>query len=89
MIGFPIKLLEVNNGQIYQYESNYSGYLESKAQREEMALSSEENVKSVLRKELQWIQKRSESERNKESFRVERFEALREKTPELPQQIRD
>ena len=25
------KILEVNNGQIYQYESNYSGYLESKS----------------------------------------------------------
>ena len=46
------KILEVNNGQIYQYESNYSGYLESKAQREEMALSSERKRQSLLRKEL-------------------------------------
>ena len=51
------KILEVNNGQIYQYESNYSGYLESKAQREEMALSSERKRQSLLRKELQWIQR--------------------------------
>ena len=82
------KILEVNNGQIYQYESNYSGYLESKAQREEMALSSERKRQSLLRKELQWIQRGVKARGTKRRSRVERFEALREKeTPELPQQL--
>lgn len=88
MIGFSNKILEVNNGQIYQYESNYSGYLESKAQREEMALSSERKRQSLLRKELQWIQRGVKARGTKSRSRVERFEALREKeTPELPQQL--
>ena len=82
------KILEVNNGQIYQYESNYSGYLESKAQSEEMALSSERKRQSLLRKELQWIQRGVKARGTKSRSRVERFEALREKeTPELPQQL--
>ena len=82
------KILEVNNGQIYQYESNYSGYLESKAQREEMALSSARKRQSLLRKELQWIQRGVKARGTKSRSRVERFEALREKeTPELPQQL--
>ena len=82
------KILEVNNGQIYQYESNYSGYLESKAQREEMALRSERKRQSLLRKELQWIQRGVKARGTKSRSRVERFEALREKeTPELPQQL--
>ena len=82
------KILEVNNGQIYQYESNYSGYLESKAQREEMALSSERKRQSLLRKELQWIQRGVKARGTKSRSRVERFEALREKeAPELPQQL--
>ena len=82
------KILEVNNGQIYQYESNYSGYLESRAQREEMALSSERKRQSLLRKELQWIQRGVKARGTKSRSRVERFEALREKeTPELPQQL--
>lgn len=82
------KILEVNNGQIYQYESNYSGYLESKAQREEMELSSERKRQSLLRKELQWIQRGVKARGTKSRSRVERFEALREKeTPELPQQL--
>ena len=79
------KILEVNNGQIYQYESNYSGYWESKAQREEMALSSERKRQSLLRKELQWIQRGVKARGTKSRSRVE---ALREKeTPELPQQL--
>lgn len=82
------KILEVNNGQIYQYESNYSGYLEGKAQREEMALSSERKRQSLLRKELQWIQRGVKARGTKSRSRVERFEALREKeAPELPQQL--
>ena len=82
------KILEVNNGQIYQYESNYFGYLESKAQREEMALSSERKRQSLLRKELQWIQRGVKARGTKSRSRVERFEALRDKeAPELPQQL--
>ena len=82
------KILDVNNGQIYQYESNYSGYLESKAQREEMALSSERKRQSLLRKELQWIQRGVKARGTKSRSRVERFEALRDKeAPELPQQL--
>ncbi len=82
------KILEVNNGQIYQYENNYSGYLESKAQREEMALSSERKRQSLLRKELQWIQRGVKARGTKSRSRVERFEALRDKeAPELPQQL--
>ncbi|MBS5393966.1 MAG: ABC-F family ATP-binding cassette domain-containing protein [Clostridium sp.] len=82
------KILEVNNGQIYQYESNYSGYLESKAQREEMVLSSERKRQSLLRKELQWIQRGVKARGTKSRSRVERFEALRDKeAPELSQQL--
>ena len=70
------KIIEVNNGQIYQYESNYSGYLESKAQREEMALNSERKRQSLLRKELQWIQRGVKARGTKSRSRVERFEQL-------------
>ncbi len=82
------KIIEVNNGKIYQYESSYSGYLESKAQREEMALSSERKRQSLLRKELQWIQRGVKARGTKSRSRIERFEALRDKEgPELSQQL--
>ena len=42
------RILEVDNGKIYGYEAGYSGFLELKAQREEMELASERKRKSVL-----------------------------------------
>ncbi len=48
------KILEISRGNLYSYESNYSGFLELKAQREEMELASERKRQSVLRMELEW-----------------------------------
>ncbi len=60
----------------------------AKAQREEMALSSERKRQSLLRKELQWIQRGVKARGTKSRSRVERCEALRIKeAPELPQQL--
>ena len=36
------KILEISHGKVYSYDANYSGFLELKAQREEMELASEE-----------------------------------------------
>ena len=33
------KILEISHGKIYSYDANYSGFLELKAQREEMELA--------------------------------------------------
>ncbi len=35
------KILEISHGKVYSYDANYSGFLELKAQREEMELASE------------------------------------------------
>lgn len=38
------RILELDKGKIYSYDANYSGYLELKMQREEMAQASEKSV---------------------------------------------
>ena len=48
------RIVEVDKGAIYSYETNYSGYLERKAEREESAEAGERKRQSVLRKELEW-----------------------------------
>ena len=60
------RIVEVDKGAIYSYETNYSGYLERKAEREESAEASERKRQSVLRKELEWVrrgQKRAQPSR--------------------------
>jgi len=46
------RIIEIDKGSIYSYDANYSGYLELKMQREEMALASERKRASILRNEL-------------------------------------
>ena len=45
------KILEISHGKVYSYDANYSGFLELKAQREEMELASERKRQSILRME--------------------------------------
>ena len=51
------RIVEVDKGSIYSYDANYSGYLELKAEREEMQQASERKRQNILRKELEWIRR--------------------------------
>jgi len=44
------RIVEVDKGSIYSYDANYSGYLELKAEREEMQQASERKRQNILRK---------------------------------------
>lgn len=69
-------ILEVESGQVYAYQTNYSGFLQLKAQREEMARASERKRLAYLRKEAQWIQRGAMARSTKSRERIERFEKL-------------
>ena len=69
-------ILEVEQGQVYAYHTHYSGFLQLKAQREEMARASERKRLAYLRKEAQWIQRGAMARSTKSRERIERFEKL-------------
>lgn len=71
------RIVEIDKGKIYSYESNYSGYLQLKAEREEMALASERKRQSILRTELAWIQRGARARSTKQKARIERYEELK------------
>ena len=71
------KILEISQGKIYSYESNYSGFLELKAAREEMELATERKRQSVLRMELEWAKRGCRARTTKQRARLERLEALK------------
>jgi len=71
------RIIEVDKGQIYSYQTNYSGFLELKAEREEMALASERKRQSVLRTELEWIKRGARARSTKQKARIERYEELK------------
>lgn len=82
------KILEISRGGLYEYETDYSGFLERKAQREEMELASERKRQSILRIETQWAQRGCRARSTKQRARLERLEALKNgKVPVRDQNI--
>lgn len=82
------RIIEIDRGHIYSYDANYSGYLELKMQREEMALSSEKKRANILRNELAWVQRGARARSTKQKARLERYEELKNrKGPEKVEQV--
>ena len=71
------KILEISHGKLYSYDANYSGFLELKAQREEMELASERKRQSILRMEMEWAKRGCRARSTKQRARLERLEALK------------
>ncbi len=71
------RIIELDKGQIYSYQTNYSGYLELKTQREEAALASERRRQSILRTELGWVKRGARARSTKQKARLERYEELK------------
>ena len=82
------RIVEVDKGAIYSYETNYSDYLERKAEREESAEASERKRQSVLRKELEWVRRGAKARTTKQKGRLQRYEELKnQKAPERDSQV--
>ena len=73
------RIAEIDKGAIYSYQSNYSGFLELKTQREEMEDASERKRQSILRVELEWIRRGARARSTKQKAHIQRFEELRDR----------
>ncbi|WP_279159583.1 ABC-F family ATP-binding cassette domain-containing protein [Thomasclavelia cocleata] len=70
------KIIEIDRSKIYEYEANYSKFLDLKAKREEEALASERKRKLFLKKELEWVRAGVQARTTKSKERLQRFEQL-------------
>lgn len=70
------RIIELDRGVIYSYQANYSKFLELKAEREELNQASERKRESLLRTELEWMQRGARARSTKQKARIERFEKL-------------
>ena len=78
------KIVAVERGRLYEYDGNYSTYLEQKAQREADAEAKERKNRTIYRRELEWIRRGVRARGTKSKDRIERFHELenREKPAE-------
>lgn len=70
------RILELDGGKLYSYQSNYAGYLELKAERLDIAKAQERSRQNLLRKELAWIRRGAKARSTKQKGRIQRYEKL-------------
>ena len=71
------RIVEIDKGKLYSYSCNYLGYLERKAQREEIEMATERKRQSLLRVEIAWMQRGARARSTKQKARLQRFEELK------------
>lgn len=82
------RIVELDKGKIYSYNTNYSGFLELKAEREEMAVSTDSKKTNLLRNELKWVMRGAKARSTKQKARLMRYEELKNrKRPEQDSEI--
>lgn len=78
------RIFEVGDGKVEVYNTTYSGYLEERAQREEMEAATLRKNKSLYRKELAWIRRGAPARSTKAKGRIQHFDAVAEAIKEAP-----
>ena len=74
--------------KLYRYAGNYEEFLKGKAQRLNMEQASERKRQSILRVELEWMQRGARARATKQKAHIQRYEALRDKQgPQAEQQV--
>ena len=70
------RIVEIDKGKIYSYQTNYTGFLELKAQREDMELATERKRQSILRVEIEWMRRGARARSTKQKAHIQRYEQL-------------
>lgn len=72
------RIVELDSGKLYGYDTNYSGFLELKTQRDEMERATEAKRANILRRELEWIRRGCQARSTKQQARIDRYEDMKE-----------
>jgi len=87
------RIVELDKGKFYNYQENkvngggadrestlgcYEGYLKLKAERMDMEAATERKRQSILRVELEWMQRGARARSTKQKAHIQRYETLRD-----------
>ena len=70
------KIVEIDKGSLYEYDANYTKYLELKTAREQDMLAHERKINSFLRKEYEWIKRGALARTTKDKRRIDNYNNL-------------
>ena len=82
------RIVELDKGKLYSYQTNYEGFVKLKAERIDMAVASERKRQTMLRTELAWMQRGARARSTKQKAHIQRYEALRDMdAPEFDKEV--
>ena len=70
------RIVELDGGNLYTYEGNYTAFLEKKMERIEIEEAQEEKRQSLIKKELKWVKRGAKARTTKQKARLQRFDDL-------------
>ncbi|SFU61792.1 ATP-binding cassette, subfamily F, uup [Pustulibacterium marinum] len=80
------EIIELDNGQLYQYKGNYSYYLEKKDARMAAEAAAVEKAKNLYTKELDWMRRQPKARTTKSKSRIDDFYVIKEKAHQRRQE---
>lgn len=82
------RIVELDRGKFYSYQGGYQTFLQLKAERMDRAEAAERKRQSILKRELQWMQRGARARSTKQKAHIQRFEELQEqKGPEYDRNV--
>ncbi|MDX5327035.1 MAG: ABC-F family ATP-binding cassette domain-containing protein [Bacteroidota bacterium] len=73
-------ILEMEDGQIFKYDGNYSYFLEKRAERHLNERSQAEKARNLFRRELEWMRSTPQARTTKSKSRIDAFSDLKDQT---------
>ncbi|BAU14117.1 ABC transporter-like protein [Leptolyngbya sp. NIES-3755] len=72
------RIIELDRGDLFSYNGNYSYYLEKKAAQEASEASSQRKHQGVLRRELEWLKRGAKARSTKQKARIDRVHEMQD-----------
>ncbi len=81
------RIVEIDHGKFYSYPGSYSRFVELKAERQNMEITTERKRQSILRTELQWLMRGARARSTKQKAHIQRIEQMQEiQAPDVAEQ---
>lgn len=81
------KTLELDKGSLYEYQGNYSQFVEKKAERRAFESIMEQKRQNLYRRELAWIRRGARARTTKQKARIQRFEQIEASGVDLREEV--
>lgn len=70
-------IYEMEHGQLFRYEGNFSYYLEKKQEREEQQAANQQRMNNLYRRELEWVRQTPAARTGKSKSRLDSFDDIK------------